>query len=159
MKKKDGMNEEKKKKHKPNNRQSFIPKPSLNDTDDNLEDNYSNIFDTFVNDLHIGTNIVDTTPSDEQLDEAMFSSFTDDLAIAHQNPVQEQKSGRPGRPVGTTIMKKSMSTNAYKDMVDKITLRYAKPDRDKSNTLKKIVRTCQFEYDLSNLNVSTGRLL
>ena len=93
MKKKDGMNEEKKKKQKPNNRQSFIPKPSLNDTNRNIEENYPDIFDTFVNDLHKGTTIVHTTPLDKELDEAMFNSFTNDLAIAYLNPVQKQRSG------------------------------------------------------------------
>ena len=158
MKKKDGMNEEKKKKQKPNNRQSFIPKPSLNDTDRNIEENSPDIFDTFVNDLHKGTTMVHTAPSDEELEEAMFNAFTDDLAIAHLNPVQKQKSGRPGRPVGTTIMKKSMATTAYKDMVDEITRRYANPNRDKSDTLKKIILTCQLEFDLLNSNVSAGTI-
>ena len=51
-----------------------------------------------------------------------------------------------------------MSTNAYKDIVGKITRRYANPDRDKSDTLKKIILTCQLEFDLSNSNVSAGTI-
>ena len=55
-------------------------------------------------------------------------------------------------------MKKSMSTNAYKDMVEKITVRYIQSDRDKSNSLKRIIHTCQFEFDLLDSNVSTGTI-
>ena len=108
MKQKDRMNEENNKKQKPNNRQSFIPKPLLNDTNCNVEENDPDIFDTFVNDLHKGSTIVHTTPLDQDLEEAMFNAFTDNLAIAQLHPVQNENSGRPSRPVSSTITEKSI---------------------------------------------------
>ena len=88
------------------------------DTNNSIDKKYSNIFDIFVKDLHDETNIVHMSSSDEELEETMVNSFTNDLlAVAN---CKYTKSGTPGTPIGTAIGMKSMTTIAYKDMVDKV---------------------------------------